>query len=120
MQKQRARELRSNATDAERRLWSRIRKKQIDGHRFRRQVPLGPFIADFVCIDARLVIEVDGGQHGEREEYDLRRTAWLESQNFRVLRFWNNEVLGNTEGVLEAIREALATPRPPLCKRIDG
>src|SRR6266404_2835045 len=98
----RARQLRSNPTDAEMRLWSKLRRKQIDGHRFRRQVPIGPYIADFVCLERRLVIEVDGGQHSESIADDAR-TAWLEGQGFCVLRFWNNDVLGNTEGVLTVI-----------------
>jgi len=93
-----------------------LRRKQLGTHRFRRQVPLGPYIADFVCLDARLIVEVDGGQHAERTTQDGQRTAWLESQNFRVLRFWNNDVLGNIEGVLETILEALKEtplPNPP-------
>src|SRR3970282_1659849 len=107
---QRARELRSNLTDAETKLWQHLRRKQLVGHRFRRQVPLGHYIADFVCFEARLIIEVDGGQHGEQLAYDSARTVWLESQNFRVIRFWNNDVLGNIEGVLESIRAALVDP----------
>jgi very-short-patch-repair endonuclease len=102
-----ARKLRSNPTDAEMRLWSRLRRKQVDGHRFRRQVPLGSYVVDFACLEARLIVEVDGGQHGER---DAARTAWLEAQGFRVLRFWNNDVLENTDGVIEAIRGALPPP----------
>jgi len=102
-----ARKLRRNPTDAEARLWARLRRKQIDGHRFRRQVPLGPYVADFVCLDARLIIEVDGGQHDERAELDAWRTAWLEANRFRVLRFWNNDVLQNIDGVVETIRAAL-------------
>jgi very-short-patch-repair endonuclease len=94
-------------TDAERKLWSRLRRKQMNGHRFRRQVPIGPFIVDFACLASRLIIEVDGGQHGVDVERDARRTAWLEAQNFRVLRFWNNDVLGNIEGVLLMIERAL-------------
>lgn len=104
MSKARARELRANMTDAERRLWSKLRRKQINGHRFRRQVPIGPYIVDFACLASRLLIEVDGGQHGVDVERDIRRTAWLESQNFRVLRFWNSDVLGNIEGVLRPSR----------------
>jgi very-short-patch-repair endonuclease len=102
-----ARKLRSNPTDAETRLWSRLRHKQIDGHRFRRQVPPGPYVADFVCLDARLVVEVDGGQHAERAAQDTSRTAWLEAQGFRVLRFWNNDVLQNLDGVLQEIHAVL-------------
>ena len=108
-----ARRLRQNQTNAEIHLWMHLRRKQLGTHRFRRQVPLGPYIADFVCLDARLIVEVDGGQHAERTTQDGQRTAWLESQNFRVLRFWNNDMLGNIEGVLETILEALKEPPTP-------
>jgi very-short-patch-repair endonuclease len=93
-------------TEAEQRLWSALRRRQLDGLRFRRQVPLGRFIVDFACYDARVVIELDGGQHGETEAEDAVRTAWLEDHDFRVLRFWNDEVFENLEGVLEVIRVA--------------
>ncbi len=106
-----ARRLRKNPTDAETHLWSRLRRKQIDGFRFRRQVPLGAYVADFVCFEARLIVEADGGQHAERAA-DKTRTAWLEAQGFKVLRLWNNDVLGNTDGVVAAIRSALARHPP--------
>ena len=93
-------------TEAERTLWTLLRRKQIEQHRFRRQVPVGRYIVDFACLDARLIIEVDGGQHSESAT-DAERDAWLRSQNFRVLRFWNNDVLKNREGVFHAIQEAL-------------
>src|SRR6266566_4369633 len=99
----RARRLRSNPTDAELRLWQCIRKKQLGGYRFRRQVSLGPYVADFVSIERSLIIAVDGGQHSWREAHDLRRTAWLEAKGWRVVRFWNNEVFENIAGVLERI-----------------
>jgi very-short-patch-repair endonuclease len=102
-----ARRLRKNPTDAERRLWLRLRQKQLGGFRFRRQVPLGPYVADFVCQSEKLVIEVDGGQHSDKIEHDERRSAWLAANGYRVLRFWNNDVLGNTEGVLETILRTL-------------
>jgi len=108
-----ARKLRNNPTEAERRLWSRLRRKQTDGHRFRRQVPLGPYVADFVCFDARLIVEADGGQHADRVAHDSERTVWLEAQGYRVLRFWNNDVLSNTDGVIESIRVALGIHPPP-------
>jgi very-short-patch-repair endonuclease len=76
-------------------------------------VPLGDYVVDFACLEARLVVEVDGGQHGEQGKRDAARTAWLEAQGFRVLRFWNNEVLGNTDGVIETIRRALGALPPP-------
>jgi len=97
-------------TDAEVCLWWRLRRWQIDGYRVRRQVPIGPYILDFVCLKARLVIEVDGGQHAAAVEADSLRTAWLEAKGFRVLRFWNNDVLHETTGVLEKIRAALPAP----------
>jgi very-short-patch-repair endonuclease len=98
-------------TDSEARLWGRLRCQQIDGHHFRRQVPIGPYVADFVCLQARVVIEVDGGQH--TPETDEKRTAWLESRGFRVLRFWNSDVLLQAEGVLDVIREACGRDPPP-------
>lgn len=96
--------LRTNATDAERALWQKLRAKQIR-FRFRRQFPIGPYIVDFVCLRAKLIVEVDGGQHGT--ERDEARTLWLESRGYKVLRFWNNDVLGNTDGVLHMITEEL-------------
>ena len=104
-----ARQLRSNATDAELRLWSALRRRQVDGLRFRRQVPLGRFIADFACYDARLVVELDGGQHVESGDDDAARTQWLESRGFRVLRFWNQEIFENLDGVLAVIRQAASS-----------
>ena len=104
----RARQLRRNATDAEIRLWSRLRRKQLAGFRFRRQHSLGSYIVDFFCPEARLlIVEVDGGQHGEENAHDARRTEWLEASGYRVVRFWNNVVLSNTDGVLTAILVAL-------------
>lgn len=108
MSVRRARELRGSPTDAESKLWSRLRRRQLDGHRFRRQVPLGPYVIDFACFDVRLIVEVDGGQHAKETAIrDAARTAWLEGEGFRVLRFWNNEVLGNIDGVIETIRIVL-------------
>ncbi len=94
-------------TEAEKRLWSRLRDNQLDGHHFRRQRPIGPFIADFACVKEGLIVEVDGGQHADKATGDARRTAFLEKRGYRVLCFWNNEVLGNTDGVVETIRIAL-------------
>jgi very-short-patch-repair endonuclease len=93
-------------TDAERRLWSLLRDRQMDDHKFHRQHPLGPYVLDFACIERKLVVEVDGGQHAD-SEHDRRRTAWLEAQGWRVIRFWNNEVLSNIEGVVARLTEAL-------------
>jgi len=102
-----ARRLRREMTDAERQLWTRLRGKQLEGYRFRKQVPLGRFVADFACMEPQLIVEVDGGQHVDRTDHDDARTAWLETQGFRVLRFWNNEVSDNMEGVLQLIAMAL-------------
>jgi very-short-patch-repair endonuclease len=99
----RARDMRRNPTDAERLLWLRLRFWQVDGYKFRRQQPLGNFIIDFVCLEKRLVIEVDGGQHTEATNYDTDRDAWLRKQGFVVLRFWNNDVLKNIDGIMEVI-----------------
>ena len=108
-----ARDQRANATEAEHRLWRQLRQRQCNGCRFRRQKPLGRYIVDFVCFEKNLVIEVDGGQHAETHAaYDAKRTAWLEQRGFRVLRFWNDEVLRNAEAVMEAIRLALESPSP--------
>ena len=102
-----ARRLRRDQTTAEQKLWSRLRDRQLERYKFRRRVPLGRFIVDFSCYDARLVIELDGGQHAEQSEADAARTQWLEGRGFRVLRFWNNEVEENLDGVLMRILEVL-------------
>src|SRR5712692_5383615 len=99
-----ARKLRRTPTDAEIRLWSRLRGKQLAGFRFRRQHPLGPFVVDFFCAEAKLIVEVDGGQHADDGE---ARTRWLQARGYRVIRFWNNKVLANTEGVPCTILAAL-------------
>jgi very-short-patch-repair endonuclease len=88
-----ARELRKSMADAERDLWRGLRMRQMVGHKFRRQFPIGNFIVDFICLDARLIIEVDGGQHGDEKYGDAERDAWLKSQNYPVLRYRNNQVL---------------------------
>jgi very-short-patch-repair endonuclease len=102
----RARALRARMTNAERKLWYALRDRRFAGFKFRRQVPIGPFIADFVCFDERLVIEVDGGQHADSPQ-DKRRDRWFKANNFRVLRFWNNEVLSNLEGVMTLLAAEL-------------
>jgi very-short-patch-repair endonuclease len=107
-----ARRLRRNATDAELRLWNGLRSRAIDGCKFVRQQPIGPYVVDFVCRERRLVIEVDGGQHNESDA-DRVRDQWLQDHNYRVLRFWNNDVLNNTNGVLETIVIALQEETPP-------
>lgn len=113
-QQENAKEMRRLATDAEKLLWQYLRGKRLDGCKFRRQVAIGSYIADFLCAEMHLVIEVDGGQHGSDEAiaYDARRTAFFTSEGFRVLRFWNNDVLQNIEGVLTMIRAELLSDRP--------
>ena len=107
MDRSRVKELRNNPTEAERILWQHLRLRQLGGYKFRRQQLLGDYIVDFVCLEKRLVIEVDGGQHTSQVAYDEQRTTWLEVQGFRVLRFWNNEVLQNIEAVKEVIWQEL-------------
>jgi len=109
-----ARKLRECQTDAEKKLWSQLRGRQLSGVKFRRQHPIGRFTVDFCCVERGLVVELDGGQHAERTAADERRARVLERCGYRILRFWNNEVLGNFEGVLEKISEALEDlhPRP--------
>ena len=103
----RARALRKNLTEAERLLWRQLRFWQLDGHKFRRQQPIGNYVADFVCLEKRLIVELDGGQHAEQRDYDAKRDAWLRAQGFIVLRFWNNDVLKNVDGVVARIFETL-------------
>jgi very-short-patch-repair endonuclease len=98
-------------TEAEKRIWSRLRAHRLHGASFRRQIPIGRYIVDFICLEARLIVEVDGGQHAENAR-DKVREAWLRSQDFVVLRFWNNEVLSNIEGVMEKIAETLPASPP--------
>ncbi|UYO42151.1 endonuclease domain-containing protein [Rhodopseudomonas palustris] len=101
-----ARRLRGNQTDAESALWHRLRNRQIDGRKFVRQMPIGYYICDFVCRERMLIVEVDGGQHASSSR-DAVRDRFLREKGYRVLRFWNNEVLGNAEGVLDVIAGAL-------------
>jgi very-short-patch-repair endonuclease len=123
MSRERARELRRRSTDAERRLWHFLRNRQIEGVKFRRQVPIGKYVVDFLAADCRLIVEIDGGQHAAQQlSYDGQRTAWLDAQGYRVIRFWSNESLTNTEGVLESIRIALRSvpPHPDPLPRPGG
>jgi very-short-patch-repair endonuclease len=111
----RARRLRRDQSDAERRVWFNLRDRRLDGWKFSRQKPIGPYVVDFICREAGLVVEIDGGQHADQLAEDAARTKYLESLGYRVLRFWNNEVLLNTEGVMESILRELAvgpSPRP--------
>ncbi|MFZ3105205.1 MAG: endonuclease domain-containing protein [Smithella sp.] len=104
--------LRKRPTDAEKVLWKQLQRKQIEGFKFRRQQPIDNYIVDFVCFEKRIVIEVDGGQHATQSEDDIARDTYLRQQGFKVLRFWNNEVLQNINGVLEVIRESCLSPAP--------
>jgi very-short-patch-repair endonuclease len=107
-----ARRLRRDQTDAERALWFRLRDRRLKGLKFRRQMPIKSYVVDFCCESARLIIELDGGQHAERSIEDTRRTADLEAYGYLVLRFWNNDVLSNIEGVLKTI-VTIASHVPP-------
>lgn len=102
-----AKSLRRTMTDAEQKLWYHLRAHRFMGRKFKRQKPLGRYVVDFVCLEEKLIIELDGGQHAENLEYDQERDSWLRSQGYTVLRFWNNELMNETEGVLERIRLAL-------------
>ena len=120
---QTARELRNRATDAERHLWRHLRNRHLGEYRFRRQQPIGGYIVDFVCIHARLIVEIDGGQHADDLAFDLERTRDLARCGFRVIRFWNHDVLRETEAVLASILGALirACPHPsPLPQAGEG
>lgn len=103
-----ARSLRSNMTDAEQKIWQKLKQRQINNHKFRRQHIIGNYIVDFVCLEKNLIIEIDGGQHNE--EIDKNRSSYLENEGFRILRFWNNEVFSNMDGVLETIETELNAP----------
>ncbi|MBA2467655.1 MAG: DUF559 domain-containing protein [Sphingomonas sp.] len=116
----RSRELRNKATKAERSLWTILSNRQLSGVRFNRQVPIGPFICDFVARTAKLVIELDGGQHGSQADYDSARTDFLRAKGYRVIRFWNNDVLRNLEGVAAAIQSALNDRPSPSPSRLAG
>ncbi|MFQ6083141.1 MAG: endonuclease domain-containing protein [Candidatus Aminicenantia bacterium] len=114
-----AKNLRKRSTDAERLLWKHLRARQLEGLKFRRQQPVGKYILDFVCFEKGIVIEVDGGQHAVEKEKDNERNIWVERQGFKVLRFWNNEVLTNIEGVLEVIKKNCLS-HPPLTPPVKG
>ncbi|MGB0060450.1 endonuclease domain-containing protein [Candidatus Binatus sp.] len=107
-----ARNLRASATEAEQKLWSRLRTKQLDGFQFRRQYSIGPFFVDFICLEADLIVELDGSQHADQKEQDESRSAFLRSYGCRVLRFWNFDVISDVDSVVEQIAETLRrTPR---------
>ena len=117
---ERSRDLRNNPTPAERKLWQHIANHQLNNVRFNRQVVIRPYICDFVARSHKLVIELDGGQHSDAIDYDRKRTAFLRARGYRVLRFWNNDVMGNIEGVVRLIEEALATPPPARAGGFDS
>ncbi|MCE1255516.1 MAG: endonuclease domain-containing protein [Anaerolineae bacterium] len=100
-------ELRQNQTEAEGKLWQALRAHRLNGIHFRRQHAIGPYIVDFVAPRQKTIIELDGGQHLEQQDYDAERTAYLEAKGYRVMRFWNNEVLENLDGVLQVIMDAI-------------
>lgn len=103
-----ARDLRKNSTDTELHLWRYLRNRYLGGFKFRRQQPIGKYIVDFVNFEKKIIVEVDGGQHSFYKERDKIRDEWLRKEGFKVLRFWNNEVLNNIDGVLEMVRKELA------------
>lgn len=114
-----ARNLRIHQTNVEKLLWQHLRNRQMLDQKFRRQFPIDTYIVDFVCLELKLIVELDGGQHAEQIEYDQQRTKQLQKRGFKIIRFWNKDVLQNTTGVLEAIRMAILnstnneTPSPP-------
>lgn len=114
-----ARRLRAASTDAERKMWRRLQAKHLGGFKFRRQLPIGPYVVDFACLAAGLVVEVDGGQHADNPA-DTERDAWLRGQGFRVLRFWNSDVLCNLDGVLATIAAALSPSPQPSAVEGEG
>jgi len=110
--RQRARSLRQNMTEAERRVWQMLRSHQMAGYGFRRQVPIGRYIADFVRHEARLIVEIDGGQHDRASLQEAERSGFLQNEDYRILRFWNNEVLANLDGVYETLATELRRITP--------
>jgi len=116
----RARELRSNPTDAERVLWRHLRLRQIGGYKFRRQRPIGPYIVDFVCLEKKLVVEVDGGHHSKQKASDDRRDSWLRSEGLTILRFWDHEVLTQLDDVKQVIWDELNVAPSSILPRDGG
>lgn len=109
----RSRQLRENTSPIEARLWARLRDRRLEGLKFRRQHPVGRYIADFYCAAQNLIVEIDGDTHADQIEYDHQRTQWLEANGYRVMRFTNSDVMNNVDGVLEAIRAACQKPISP-------
>jgi len=102
-----ARDMRRTPTQAEHILWQRLRGRRLGGYKFRRQVGLGPYIVDFLCVECSLIVEIDGGQHASSIAYDAERTRWLDSRGYRVVRYWSNEVIAATDAVLESLLVSL-------------
>ena len=115
-----ARQLRKDSTDAERRMWALLRNCQFADRKFRRQVPIGPYVVDFVCLEKRLIVELDGGHHMTRGDYDAERTKWLMGQGFRIIRFWNNQVLNEAVSVLDALLLELEMEPSPSPVKGEG
>ena len=115
-----AKTLRTNQTEAEQRLWYHLRAHRFMGLKFKRQKPMGRYIVDFICVEQRLIIELDGGQHAEQVTYDQQRDEWLRSQGYTVLRFWNNEVMQQLEGVFEQIRCTVSLSPSPSPASVRG
>jgi len=113
-QREFAKNLRRSQTDAELKLWSLLRSRSLAGYKFRRQQRMGPYVTDFCCFRPRLIVELDGSQHMEQVGYDQRRTDFLKSEGFHVMRFWDNQVLNETDSVLEVILKALTAAPSPL------
>ncbi len=109
----RARKLRNNQTNVEAIIWNKLRNRQLNGVKFRRQQPLGKYIVDFVSLERKLVVELDGGQHNQNA-HDQERTLWLNKEGYKVVRFWNNEITENLQGALETIEKAIFNPHPHL------
>ena len=116
----RARQLRRNQTEVERQLWQLLRDRRLEGFKFRRQYPIGPYFADFACVAARLVVELDGGQHVDQARYDQIRTRYLAASGYRVIRFWNHEVLGARDAVLDEILRVLGEEKTPSSAPFGG
>ncbi len=116
--KNNSRHLRNNMTDVERMLWAKVRSRQLQGFRFRRQHPIGRYIVDFVCLELKLIIELDGGQHMDQRQYDTNRSQWLQINGFKTVRFWNSDILDNPDGVMQTIYMHL--PQPRLSPPIEG
>ena len=118
--KHNSRNLRKNMTDVERILWAKVRSRQLQGFRFRRQHPIGKYIVDFVCLELKLIIELDGGQHMNQQQYVTNRSQWLQKNGFKTVRFWNNDILDNLDGIMETICMHLPQPQPSFPNEVEA